>query len=100
MSLAETTQNIQSQAANADALGSSLKFVFTDTEGVVLLDGTGEENVVSNEDVEAQCTIKVAKEDLDAMLSGELNPMNAFMGGKMQIEGDMGVAMKLSSFFN
>jgi putative sterol carrier protein len=31
------------------------------------------------------------------LLSGDLNPTAAFMGGKMQVEGDMSVAMKLGS---
>jgi putative sterol carrier protein len=31
------------------------------------------------------------------MISGELNPMAAFMGGKMKVSGDMGVAMKLQN---
>lgn len=86
-------------AAAADALGSSLKFVFTDTDGVILLNGKDGENTVSNEDAEADCTVKVSKEDLDAMISGELNPMGAFMGGKLAIEGDMSVAMSLGNLF-
>jgi putative sterol carrier protein len=97
MSLENTTQQISALAEKAGGIGNSIKFVFD--EGVIYLDGAGERNAVSNEDKDADCTVKVAKEDLDAMLSGDLNPMNAFMGGKLRVEGDMGVAMKLQSLF-
>ena len=39
----------------------------------------------------------MSAEDLGDMLSGDLNPTAAFMGGKMQVEGDMSVAMKHGS---
>ena len=52
---------------------------------------------VTREDMEADCTIKISAEDLADLLSGDLNPTSAFMGGKMQVEGDMSVAMKLGS---
>lgn len=40
-------------------------------------------------------SITVAKEDADAMASGELNPQAAFMAGKIQIDGDMGLLMSM-----
>ena len=40
---------------------------------------------------------RFVREDLADLLSGDLNPTAAFMGGKMQVEGDMSVAMKLGS---
>jgi putative sterol carrier protein len=50
---------------------------------------------VTNENAPADCTITVAKEDLEAMVRGELDPTMAFMTGKLKIDGDMSVAMKL-----
>ena len=44
---------------------------------------------------EPDVSITVAKEDADAMASGELNPQAAFMGGKIQIDGDMGILMQM-----
>ena len=35
--------------------------------------------------------------DFDDMINGKLDGMTAFMTGKLKIEGDMGVAMKLQS---
>jgi putative sterol carrier protein len=100
MTLESITQAVVSRAASTDALGSTIKFLFNGGEGAVFLDGSGSSNTVSNEDKDADCTVNVDLADFNDMLSGALNPMMAFMSGKLRIEGDMGVAMKLSSLFN
>jgi putative sterol carrier protein len=63
------------------------------SEGVVLLDGAGQE--ISEEDGDADTTIKVAWDDWEQMASGQLDGMTAFMTGKLKIEGDMSNAMQL-----
>lgn len=40
-------------------------------------------------------TLKATGEDWLAVTSGTLNPMQAFMSGKIKIQGDMGLALKL-----
>ena len=45
-------------------------------------------------------TLIMADEDLVALLKGELNGMQAFMTGKLQLEGDMMLAQRLGSFFD
>lgn len=80
-------------AANG-GLDKSVKFDFGD-EGCIVIDGTN----VSQDDIEADCTIKVDKEDFAALATGQLDPMMAFMSGKLKIEGDMSVAMSLQSLF-
>ncbi|MEM6763798.1 MAG: SCP2 sterol-binding domain-containing protein [Bacteroidota bacterium] len=97
MSIQDTLTQITQLASTSDAIGSSVKFVMGDD--TIYLDGKGAENAVSQEDKEADCTVEISLENLNSMLSGDLNPMNAFMGGKMKIQGDMGVAMKLASMF-
>ena len=44
--------------------------------------------------------VDVSLDDFTAMMKGELNPMNAFMSGKMKVKGDMGVAMKLQTIMS
>lgn len=44
-------------------------------------------------------TLKAAADDWYAVSSGKLNAMQAFMSGKIKIEGDMGMAMKLQTMF-
>lgn len=100
MTLANVTQTVTQKMAHAtDSIGATVKFIFTGGEGVIHLDGTIHPGAVSNEDKPADCTVEVELSDFNSMLSGELNPMSAFMGGKMRIDGDMSVAMKLSSIF-
>lgn len=88
---------IQERAASGAALGNSLKFSMG--ENHIHIDGKAGANQVSTENKEADCVVEIAPEDLHAMLTGELNPMAAFMGGKMKIKGDMSVAMKLQTLF-
>jgi len=67
------------------------------SEGVVMLDGAA--NQVSEEDGAADTTIKVSWEDWQAMASGQLDGMTAFMQGKLKVEGDMSNAMQLQGVF-
>ena len=61
-------------------------------DGVIVIDGA----TVSTADAPADCTITLAKDDLESMIAGELNPTSAFMQGKLKVDGDMSVAMALS----
>jgi putative sterol carrier protein len=79
-------------AANAYLPGKRVKLDFGD-EGVVMLDGVG--NAVTEEDGEADTTVKVAWTDWQDMADGKLDGMTAFMQGKLRVEGDMGNAMQL-----
>ena len=79
----------------AGGLDKSVKFDF-DGEGAVWLQGT--EAKVS--DADADCTINVSKDDFLALAQGELDPMMAFMSGKLKVEGDMSVAMGLQNIFS
>ena len=65
------------------------------SEGCVLLDGVA--NSASDEDGPADTTIKVDWADWEAMSSGQLDGMTAFMQGKLKVEGDMSNAMQLQS---
>ncbi len=96
MSLESTTQTIKDKVGEDCGLGSTLKFDLGD-DGVIHLDASTVPNVVTNEDKDAECTVKLSLEDLEAMMSGQLDPMAAFGLGKLQLEGDMSVAMKLGS---
>ena len=62
-------------------------------DGVILLDGAASQ--VSEDDGDADTTIKVNWEDWQSMAAGQLDGMTAFMTGKLRIEGDMSNAMQL-----
>jgi len=62
-------------------------------EGVIMLDGAASQ--VTEADGDADTTIKVSWEDWQALGDGRLDPMTAFMSGKLKVEGDMSNAMQL-----
>jgi len=47
------------------------------------------------EDPNAKCTVIVKDADFMDIVSGKLNPQMAFMSGKLRVEGDMSLALKL-----
>jgi putative sterol carrier protein len=98
MSLAAFTQRVEQVVAEKASLEATLKFQFD--EGVVHIDGTQEPGVVSNEDAGADCTISMELGDAIAFLDGELNAVTAFMEGKMKVEGNMAIAMKVVQLFS
>ena len=53
-------------------------------------------NSVTNEDKPADATVKMAWDDFIALSEGKLDPMMAFMQGKLKIDGDMMIAQKLA----
>ena len=69
-----------------------VKFVMTG-EGAIMLDAAG----VRAADEAADVTLTAEAEVFQAMLQGDLSPMNAFMSGKLKVEGEMALAMKLGS---
>jgi putative sterol carrier protein len=70
----------------------SAKFDITG-EGAVVMDADGAR--ISDEETEVTMTADV--DTFRAILDGEINPTSAFMTGKLTVDGDMGVAMKLAS---
>lgn len=89
--LEEITGRIKAAVGGDSGLGRSVA-IDLKGEGFIHIDG-GE---VTNENKPADCTIIVAKPDLEDMAQGRLDPTMAFMSGKLKINGDMGVAMKLA----
>ena len=81
------------QAAQAWVPGKRIRIDFGG-EGAILLDG--EDQRVSEEDGAADTVIRMAWDDWRQLAAGELDPMTAFMTGRLRIEGDMGNAMQLA----
>ena len=98
MNLNEITKKVDELAQKSPGdMESIVKFVFED--GCVRVDDTVNPPEVNNKNEDAHCTITLSNETFTKLLNKETSSMNAFMSGKMKIDGDMTVAMKLSSIF-
>lgn len=99
MSLESLTEGVRKSVGEDSGLGATVKFDFGD-DGKIFVDGASSPNTVSNEDADAQCTIKMTMENFEKMASGDLDPTAAFMSGKLSVSGDMSIAMKLGTVLN
>jgi len=61
-------------------------------EGAIVIDADG----ARASDDDADVTLSADAETFQAILEGEQNPTAAFMTGKLSVDGDMGLAMKLA----
>ena len=96
MSLESITESMRTKMGADSGLDATLKFD-CGSDGVIVLDGVSKPNAVSNTNQDTDCTILISLENLQALLDGELNAVTGFMSGKLKVEGDMSVAMKLQS---
>ena len=84
------------------AAGLDLIFGFNITDedkhyALIVKDGTCD--LQEGENPDANCTLVMDSATLKGIVSGETDGMQAFMGGKLRVEGDMMLSMKLSELF-
>ncbi len=95
MDLQEVADGMTQRVTGKSPLGGTLKFDLGEA-GSLFIDGTGNDNtVVVNKDDPAKCTISMTVDDFRELIHGRLQPTSAFMQGKMRVDGDMLLAMKL-----
>ena len=94
MDMPAITESLRAKVGDASGLNATLKFDCGD-DGVAYIDGRSTPNTVDNTDRDADCTIAIKRENLAALVSGELEPTTGFMMGKFKVSGDMSVALKL-----
>ncbi len=92
--IAEITEGFRNAIGADSGLNAKLKFDF-EGAGQVFIDGRATPNSVSNSNETADCTIVVSLDTFQKMLKRELDPTTAFMQGKLKVNGDMSVAMRL-----
>ncbi|MFC4768176.1 SCP2 sterol-binding domain-containing protein [Effusibacillus consociatus] len=57
----------------------------------------GKAEYVQGTSFDAKCSLQMSDESFLKLMKGKLNPTMAFMTGKLKINGDVGLAMKLQS---
>jgi putative sterol carrier protein len=96
MSLEQITEQVRAQLPQLASLGYKVKFAI-DGAGVVLIDATETPAKVSNDDGEADCTIRLSQDRLEQLIDGRMSPTLAYTLGQIKVDGSLGVAMKLAS---
>jgi putative sterol carrier protein len=76
----------------SDGFDGVAKFVLRG-EGSIMLDRNG----AREGDEEADVTLTADADVFRRIFEGDLNPTGAFMTGKLSVDGNMGMAMKLAS---
>lgn len=98
-SVADAVKAMQAKFNPEAARGLDLVFGFNITDedkqyALVVKDGTCD--IQEGEHADANCTLVLDSETLKGIVSGETDGMQAFMGGKLRVEGDMMLSMKLA----
>ena len=57
------------------------------------------EKALASADEKPIAKVSMDADDYKDMMSGKLNPVQAFMSGKVRVEGDLNAVMKLQSLF-
>ncbi|MFN9281843.1 MAG: SCP2 sterol-binding domain-containing protein [Betaproteobacteria bacterium] len=94
MDLPAITDAMRQKMGDDSGLNAILKFDCGE-DGVVVLDGRSSPNRVVNDNIDADCTIKISRTNLVALMTGKMDPTMGFMTGKFKVSGDMTVALKL-----
>jgi putative sterol carrier protein len=94
MSVSDIEATFRTKADAFGSLGATVKFDFS-TE-VLFVDGSKKPAVFSSEDEDADCTLSISADDLQAILNGELDPTMAFMTGRLKVKGSTAIAMQLA----
>ncbi|CAN5231993.1 SCP2 sterol-binding domain-containing protein [soil metagenome] len=93
--LAQVTEHIRGAVGDNAGLGKTVKIDLGDA-GKIFIDGASTPNTVSNDDNAADATVSIGWDDFLALSDGKLDPMMAFMQGKLKIAGDMMLVQKLA----
>jgi putative sterol carrier protein len=86
----------EAEKAKAE-VGAVYKFVINGDGGGTWLVNLKDEVGITEGDGEASCTVTVEDADFVEIIEGRLNGQMAFMQGKLKIDGDMSLAMKLQT---
>ena len=99
MNTGELIETLTKRAMGFPKLGYKVK-VLLDEGGIIFWDGTSDQPTISEEDGEADTTLRLSEDDFRKLLAGNLDPTLAYMTGKLKVEGKLGVAMKINAMLS
>lgn len=90
-------QRLEANPDMAGKVNATYKFTLTgDNGGTWRVDLTSAPGAVTEGDGAADCSITITDSDFVDVVNGKMDATMAFMGGKLKVEGDMSLAMKLT----
>lgn len=92
--LESAVQALKDKLGGAD-LGATVKFSI-DGVGSVVVDGATTPPTIAAGEGDADVTISAADDVFRDLMAGDTDPTAAYMTGRLRIDGDMGLAMKLA----
>jgi len=95
-------QKIDSKPSKIEGFSATIQFSLKGDGGgeyyAVIHDGTGRINEGKSDTPDV--TIFMDAEDFKDLVNKKLEPMGAFMSGKLKVQGDMSLMMKIKSLFH
>ncbi len=82
-------------------LSGDILIDFIGNSSILLSPANSSAAVVTDSEVDNDslgCKISISLDDFALLLSGDLDATSAYMQGRLQVAGDMGLAMELSSW--
>ena len=93
------TQLLAKKTAETSAGAFLINFKFDDATQLYLDTRVSPARISESADEASMMTMTSTPTDLIEMLNGRLDPIKSFMSGRIQIDGDMTIAMKLAALF-
>lgn len=91
----EARTKIEGNKPAALAIGAVYKFVLEGDGGGTWTWSLKDEPSIVEEDGDAPCVIRMAAADYVEMMQGRTDAQQLFFAGKLRVEGDLSLAMKL-----
>jgi putative sterol carrier protein len=88
---------IKDQRELLTSIGAVYKFVLEGEGGGTYVLDLKESLAIRAEDGPAACTVLMSATDFVDLFEGRANGQALFFGGKLRVEGDMGLALKLQT---
>jgi putative sterol carrier protein len=79
----------------AGAVGAVYKFVLAGSDGGVYVMNLKDHLAVTESDGDSDCVIRMEARDFVEMAEGRVDSRELFFTGRLTVDGDMGLAMKL-----
>lgn len=93
MGISQVREELAEKVKTIDPIGKKLKFAM-DGE-YILIDGSNGNNIVTDKNDDADCTITMSLDTYLKLQRKEIKPMIATLKGKLRVKGNIALAQKL-----